>query len=127
MNDDASVEMMVRLKAYDRRRGLVLRRFNYRGIKFIAGQGWSRVRPDVATYLRTVRQAHDDETTALAFDVCTPEEAQRMDASEDAAARATRANDAVPVEARPLVDARPAGDGSADDRVAARRPRREKE
>jgi hypothetical protein len=127
MNDDASIEMMVRLKAYDRRRGLVLRRFNYRGIKFIAGQGWSRVRPDVAAYLRTVRQAHNDETSPLAFDVCTPEEAQRVDASEDSAARATRAGDAVPVEARPLIDARPPGDGTADDRVAQRRPRREKE
>jgi hypothetical protein len=116
------MEMHVRLKAPDRRRGQVLRRYTYRGIKFVAGHGWYRVSGEVAAHLRTVRQAAGDDTSPLAFDVCTAEEAERRDVAEQAATRATRATEAVPVGPRPS----PA-EVAADDRAGVRRPRRDKE
>ena len=40
--------VFVRLKPYDPRRGYVLRRYTYRGIKFQEERGWFRVPKDVA-------------------------------------------------------------------------------
>ena len=74
--------LLVRLKPHDPRRGHLLRRFTYRGIKFQEERGWYRVEKSVADYLRDVRQTPGDEHAPLAFDVCTPEEAQALDAKE---------------------------------------------
>ena len=48
--------LLVRLKPHDPRRGHVLRRYTYRGIKFHEERGWYRVEKPVADYLRAVRQ-----------------------------------------------------------------------
>ena len=74
--------LLVRLKPHDPRRGQLLRRYTYRGIKFQEERGWYRVEKSVADYLRDVRQTPGDEHAPLAFDVCTPEEAQALDARE---------------------------------------------
>ena len=94
--------MLVRLKPHDPRRGCVLRRFTYRGIKFHEERGWYRVENDVADYLRTVRQTFSDEHAPLAFDVCTPEEAQALDSQEKEATvtRKTATDDIKVSEAR---------------------------
>ncbi len=83
--------MLVRLKKRDPRRGLVLRRYTYRGIKFLAERGWYRVEKDVADYLRSVRQLAHDPLSPPAFDVCTEGEARALEATESApeAARAS--------------------------------------
>ena len=78
--------LLVRLKPHDPRRGHVLRRYTYRGIKFQEERGWYRVEADVADYLRAVRQKALDPHAPLAFDVCTPEEAEALDAKEKEAA-----------------------------------------
>lgn len=74
--------MLVRLKTHDPRRGYVMRRYTYRGIKFQEDRGWYRVEKDVAEYLRTVRQVATDEHSPAAFDVCTEAEAKAMDKKE---------------------------------------------
>lgn len=89
--------MLVRLKPHDPRRGFVLRRYTYRGIKFHHKRGWYRVDKDVAAYLRGVRQAPGDHTP-LAFDVVTEDEAKALEASEAQPAARKAASD--PVEAR---------------------------
>ncbi len=66
--------LLVRLKPYDPRRGFVLRRYTYRGIKFHEERGWYRVDKDVGEYLRSVRQVPGDEHAPLAFDVKFAEE-----------------------------------------------------
>ena len=81
--------LLVRLKPYDPRRGHVLRRYTYRGIKFHEERGWYRVDKAVADYLREVRQVPADEYAPLAFDVCTDAEAKSLDA-KDKEASATR-------------------------------------
>jgi len=87
--------LMVRLKPYDPRRGCVLRRFTYRGIKFHEERGWYRVDKAIAEYLRGVRQVPGDSNAPLAFDVCTEAEAKALDAEQDAAATTRkRATDA---------------------------------
>ena len=48
--------LLVRLKPYDPRRGHVLRRYTYAGIKFQEERGWYRVERPVAEYLRAVRE-----------------------------------------------------------------------
>ncbi|MCG8419635.1 MAG: hypothetical protein MJE77_17015 [Proteobacteria bacterium] len=74
--------LLVRLKPYDPRRGYVIRRYTYRGIKFQQERGWYRVQKDVADYLRGVRQIAQDEHSPAAFDVHSPEEAKVLDERE---------------------------------------------
>ena len=74
--------LLVRLKAYDPRRGHVLRRYTYAGIKFQPERGWYRVEKPVADYLRNVRQLPADEFSPLAFDVCTDAEAKALETTE---------------------------------------------
>ena len=88
--------LLVRLKPYDPRRGHVVRRFTYRGIKFHEERGWYRVASEVAEYLRAVRQVQSDEHAPLAFDVCTEEEARALDDEE--AKEITRSKASDPVE-----------------------------
>lgn len=82
---------LVRLKPYDPRRGCVVRRYTYRGIKFQDTHGWYRVDRKVADYLRSVRQVPTDEHSPLAFDVCLPDEALAIDARENEAANPRKA------------------------------------
>lgn len=70
--------LLVRLKPYDPRRGHVLRRYTYAGIKFQEERGWYRVERPVAEYLRAVREVPSDRYAPLAFDVCTEAEANGM-------------------------------------------------
>ena len=87
--------LFVRLKPYDPRRGNVLRRYTYRGIKFHEERGWFRVPKDVADYLRAVHQVPGDEHSPLAFDCCTEAEAKNLDAKEkeSAVTRKTASDD----------------------------------
>lgn len=97
--------LLVRLKPHDPRRGQVLRRFTYAGIKFQPERGWYRVEKAVAEYLRTVRQQPADPYAPLAFDVCTDAEAAELEAREaDAAKVKHNATDELK-----LTPARPAG------------------
>jgi hypothetical protein len=82
--------MLVRLKSFDPRRGNVLRRYTYAGIKFHQERGWYRVNKDVAAYLRTVHQVAGDEVSPLAFDVLTEDDAKALEAREEADAKVRR-------------------------------------
>jgi hypothetical protein len=103
--------LLVRLKAFDPRQRHTLRRYTYRGIVFAEDRGWCRVEADVAAYLRGVRQVPDDPHAPAAFDVCTDEEARRLDAADEAGSRRRVTSD-DPV---PFVRARDAGALSTDD------------
>ena len=83
--------LLVRLKPHDSRRGHVLRRYTYLGIKLHQERGWYRVAKDVAEYLRGVRQVVTDEYSPLAFDVCTDEEAKALDSREETETKVRRA------------------------------------
>jgi hypothetical protein len=90
--------LLVRLKSYDPRRGHVLRRYTYAGIKFQDDRGWYRVEKPVAEYLRKVREVAGDPYSPSAFDVCTEAEAQALDAAEADEAKVKRgANDDLKV------------------------------
>jgi hypothetical protein len=72
---------LVRIKPYDPRRGQVLRRYTlsrFNGIRLEEGRGWYQVDDDVAAYLATIRNVDGDELSPLAFEVCTPEEAEAI-------------------------------------------------
>ena len=98
--------LLVRLKPYDPRRGCVLRRYTYRGIKFHDERGWYRVDKEVADYLRGVRQVPGDAHAPLAFDVCTDDEAKALDAEQDVAATTRKkAIDAPVATAEPAAGA----------------------
>ena len=97
--------LLVRLKPYDHRRGHVLRRYTYAGIKFQEERGWNRVEKSVGEHLRTIHQLPRDPHSPLAFDVCTDEEAKALDTSEADSTKVKRsATDDLKV-----VPARPAG------------------
>jgi hypothetical protein len=84
---------LVRLKRRDPKRGHVLRRYTAFGVRFEEKKGWYRVSDEVAAYLAQVHQLDGDDDSPLAFDVCTPEEAEALEAAEkkkaDERARAT--------------------------------------
>ena len=82
--------MLVRLKRYDPRRGHVLRRFTYAGVKVHEERGWYRVTKPIADYLRSVRQVAGDEYSPLAFDVCTDDEAKAQDAKDEVETKVRR-------------------------------------
>lgn len=115
--------LLVRLKPYDPRRGHVLRRFTYAGIKIHEERGWYRVSKEVAEYIRGVHQIPGEAYTPLAFDVCTDDEAKALDVREDADARVRRsATDEVRLSpARPETGALT----TADVADAAPKPRTE--
>jgi hypothetical protein len=79
-----SETLFARLKGYDPRRGQVLRRYAYRGIKIHEDRGWYRVPAEVGEYFRAVRQLAHDPQSPLAFDVCTEEEAREIESRETA-------------------------------------------
>jgi hypothetical protein len=83
----------VRLKAHLPRAGHVLRQYSFRGIVLRAGGGWCKVDAGVAEHLRIVRQQDRDPYSPLAFDVCTEEEARRLDEKDT-----ENRTEAVPVE-----------------------------
>ena len=95
---------LARLKAYDPKHGCVLRRYTYRGIKFQEDRGWLRVDEETAKYLEGVLQVPGDTHTPRAFDVCTDEEAKKLEEREEKEAKPTLATDAVRV-ATPRGDA----------------------
>ena len=114
---------LVRLKPYDPRRGYVLRRFTFRGIKFHEERGWYRVDKDVADYLRSVRQVASDKHAPLAFDVCTEAEAQALDAEQEAAATTRKkAADAALATPADSPDAAAVTTEALDSQAANRRP-----
>jgi len=94
--------LLVRLKPHDPRRGFVLRRYTYRGIKFHDERGWYRVEKVVADYLRGIRQVAGDDHSPPAFDVCTGDEAKALDTreKEGAVPRAAATDDIKVSEAR---------------------------
>jgi hypothetical protein len=96
--------MLVRLKAYDPRRGYVLRRFTYKGIKFHEEHGWYRVEKSVAEYLSQVTEPPSLPGAPLAFDVCTESEAQALEVKEKEASTARKvASDDIKLSvARPV-------------------------
>ncbi len=99
--------LLVRLKPYDPRRGYVLKRYCYAGIRIHVERGWYRVQKAIGDYLRTVRQAWNDPFSPLAFDVCTDEEAKALDVKEEAETKVRKsATDELKVV--PARDERPA-------------------
>lgn len=103
-----SEQLLVRLKPYDKKRQQVLRSYSYQGIKFTAERGWYLVDADVAEYLRNVVQQDTVPNSPYAFDVCTRDEAEALDArNAEALARATLpATAASPVRTTTVTDAR---------------------
>jgi len=105
---------LVRLKPFDPKKGHVIQRYTAFSIRFEERRGWYKVSDEVATYLATVRQTPGDEDSPLAFDVCTDEEAQRMEAAEKKKAE-ERARAAEPNVANPYdISAKPTDLTTAD-------------
>jgi hypothetical protein len=122
---DPMETLLVRMKPFDPRRGQVLRRYTYRGIRFQEERGWYRVEKEVGEYLRTVRQSSDPHST-LAFDVCVEEEARALDVKELAAANPRQsATDELTVSAARTEEGEPAAI-LAEDAGSTRRSRKEK-
>ena len=122
--------LLVRLKPFDPRRGQVLRRYTYAGIKFQEERGWYRVERSVAEYLRAIREVPTDRYSPLAFDVCTEAEAKAIEEGESESSKVKRSatDDLKVVPARPVVTAedKPTLPVKSDDKDA-RRPKRERE
>lgn len=115
---------LVRLKPHDPKKGHVIRRYTAFSIRFEEARGWYKVADEVATYLGTVHQVPGDEDSPLAFDVCTEDEAQRIEAAEKKKAE-ERARAAEPNVAQPYDVSVRGGDLTTADLPAARTTRAE--
>lgn len=73
---------LVRLKPYDPKKGHVLQRYTAFSIRFEERRGWYKVSDEIARYLAGVHQTPGDEDSQLAFDVCSEDEAQRIESTE---------------------------------------------
>ena len=93
---------LVRLKPFDPKKGHVIRRYTAFAIRFEEARGWYKVADEVAAYLSTVHQRPGDEDSPLGFDVCSEEEAQRIEAAEkkkaEERARAAEPNVTAPYD-----------------------------
>jgi len=91
---------LIRLKPLDAKKGHVIRRYTAFSTTFEERKGWYRVSDEMASYLATVHQVPNDEDAPLAFDVCTQDEAQQIEAAEkkkaEERARAAEPNVATP-------------------------------
>jgi len=116
----ATETMLVRLKPFNKKKGHVLRRYTYRGIRFQESRGWTRVRQEIADYLGKVHQIPGDVDSPLAFDVHSATEAKAIDEQEAKDAQAkTPAEQATDVaEARAEEPAPPATDEGGDLKTA---------
>lgn len=107
--------MFVRLRPYNVRLRNVLRTYTIHGVQFREDRGWYEVPDTLAELLRNVRQQESDPTSPNAFDVCTYDEANRMDEQEEKARRAAferaQARDARPVGRRDVLTASEAAAG----------------
>jgi hypothetical protein len=115
---------LVRLKPHDPKKGHVIRRYTAFSIRFEEARGWYKVADEVAAYLGTVHQVPGDEDSPLAFDVCTEDEAQRIEAAEKKKAE-ERARAAEPNVAQPYDVSVRGGDLTTADLPASRASRTE--
>lgn len=82
-------KMLVRVKPHNPKKGQTMRTHSriYDGARatFVEGKGWYDVSHALAEELRSVRCSDMDPDSNLAFDVCTPREARRVDEREEQA------------------------------------------
>jgi hypothetical protein len=109
--------LLVRLKPYDPRRGFVLRRFTFKGVKFHEERGWYRVPKPLADYLSGVKQVDSDLYSPLAFDIASDDEAKAVDAREESDSKTRKNANEAPRVATGRGDGR--GDLTGEDLRAA--------
>jgi hypothetical protein len=115
---------LVRLKPLDKKKGHIIQRYTAFSTQFEERRGWYRVSDEIAAYLSTVHQVPNDEDSPLAFDVCTEEEAKRIEVAEKKKAE-ERAHAAEPNVASPREIGAVGGDlTTADLRDPSRRSAR---
>lgn len=78
--------MLVRIKPYNPKRGQLARRVVIGGYRFDVERGWYEVDEDFAEQLREETLGGDPNASKV-FDVCTKAEAEKLQASEDRAAK----------------------------------------
>jgi hypothetical protein len=76
-----ATHLYIRLKPYNPKRGHVLRRYTYRGVRFYEGR-WYNVPEALARELADVHQRHGNEDSPLAFDVATQTQAREIEDAE---------------------------------------------
>lgn len=96
-------KFLVRIKPFNPKKGYKIQRYMAFGIKFEEARGWYKIGEYIVRYseeneeeqdfnfvqyLKSVRNNNEDPDSPLAFDVCTPEEAQALQAAEKAAKEA---------------------------------------
>jgi hypothetical protein len=82
---------LARLKPLNERKGYKVRVYMFEGARFMVERGWYEVPDDLAVKLRLLHQEHYDLDSPMLFDVCTPEEAERLEESERRVAHTERA------------------------------------
>lgn len=99
------MSFLARLKPLNERKGYKVNVYMTDGARFIVERGWYEVSDELAAKLRELHQDHYDPESPELFDVCTREEAMRLEESERARAATARATVSQP--ASPLAQTAP--------------------
>ena len=82
--------MYVRIRPYNKRRGQLVRRYVYGGVRFEVNLGWYQVDDVIAEYLKTVLTHQGDPDSKLVFDVSDKAGAEKIAHEEYEAANPER-------------------------------------
>lgn len=74
--------LLARLKPYNVKKGHLTRIYMIDSARFYEERGWYEVPDDLGEKLRGLHQDHYDEDSPDLFDVCTPEQAEALEARE---------------------------------------------
>ncbi|OHD18504.1 MAG: hypothetical protein A2Y38_13880 [Spirochaetes bacterium GWB1_59_5] len=74
--------MLVRLKPYDAKRGILCRRYTVFGHRFDESRGWYKVPDEWAKYVKDLHQDQNDPDSPMLFDVVDEAGAKAMEEAE---------------------------------------------
>jgi hypothetical protein len=109
---------LIRLRPYDKKAGHTVKRYHFRGYRFFEEAGWYEVALEIADVLAT-KHINGDRRLPKIFDVCTVDEAKKLEAAEEAAKEmAKRATPDRPIGPRRAADFAVTRDGQHTEKPA---------
>jgi hypothetical protein len=90
--------LLARLKPYNEKKRHLTRVYMIDGARFFSERGWYEVSDALGEKLKVLHQDYHDDDSPMLFDVCTPEQAEKIDEKESAVVE-TKASARRPAQA----------------------------
>lgn len=112
--------LLARLKPYNEKKRHLTRVYTIEGARFFGERGWYEVSDALAEKLKVLHQDYHDDDSPMLFDVCTPEQAEKIEEKESEVVE-TKASARRPAQAeirqrvQRLTNPSESGDMTSDD------------